>query len=87
MTFVVAITKDRQGHYENGDLKPSACRFQVRPGYAQPPVATSRGCATPAQAKREAERTFGPAQWRDPKECGVTESYVVSVALYEVNPN
>lgn len=84
MTFVIAITKDRQGHYEDGNLKPSASRFQIRPGFAQPPVATSRGCATPSAAKREAERIFGQARWLNPKEHGITEPYVVSVALYEV---
>jgi hypothetical protein len=83
MKFVVAITKDRQEHYPDGNLKPSACRFQIRPGFSQPPVATSRGCATPAAARREAERIFGPAQWLDPKECGVSEAYVISVAQYE----
>lgn len=76
MTFCVAITKDKQ---------PRSFRFQVRPGFAQPAVATSRACADAAKARREAERVFGSVTWRDPGDCGVTEQYVVSVALYEVS--
>ncbi len=75
MTFVVAISKDRQ---------PRSFRFQVRAGYAQPGVAQSRACKDAANARREAERVFGPADWRSPEECGVTEEYVVSLALYDV---
>ena len=75
MTFVVAIAKDRQ---------PRSFRFQVRPGYAQPGVAQSRACKDQANAKRDAERVFGPGVWRDPEECGITEEYIVAAALYEV---
>jgi len=75
MTFVVAITKDRQ---------PRSFRFQVRPGYSQPGVAQSRAVADAAKARREAERVFGPAQWEDPAAHGVTEGYVVQVALYTI---
>lgn len=77
MTFVVAVTKDRQ---------PRSFRFQVRPGYAQPGVAASRACSSASGARREAERVFGPATWEDPDVHGVTEQYVVSVALFEASP-
>ena len=76
MTFVVAITKDRQ---------PRSFRFQVRPGYAQPGVASSRAVADAAKARRDAERVFGSAKWEDPSAHGVTEEYVVWVALYDAN--
>jgi hypothetical protein len=74
MTFVIAITKDRQ---------PRSFRFQVRPGFAQPGVAQSRAVADAAKARRDAERVFGPAKWERPENHGVTEDYVVWVALYQ----
>lgn len=71
MTFVVAITKDKQ---------PRSFRFQIRPGSSQPPAAISRAVADAAKARREAERVFGPLQWKDAAGLVYAPDYVVQVA-------
>lgn len=74
MKFVVAITKDRQ---------PRSFRVQIRPGYSQNPLTTSRAVASPSAARREAERLFGALNWQEPADRGVVQDYVVQVALVE----
>jgi hypothetical protein len=74
MIFIVAITKDKQ---------PRSFRFQVRPGYSQPPAAISRAVADAAKARREAERVFGTLAWEDARGLVIEQDYVVQVAKCE----
>ena len=74
MIFIVAISKDRQ---------PRSFRFQVRPGYSQPPAAISRAVSDAAKARREAERIFGPLEWQDAAGLVNGQDYIIQVARCE----
>lgn len=62
------------------DRQPRSFRFQLRPGYSQPPAAISRAVADAAKARREAERIFGPLDWQDASGLVHEQNYVVQVA-------
>lgn len=78
MTFFVVVEKDRQ---------PRSFRWCIRTGVNQPNVlGHSRAEKSSSDARRSAERIFGPLVWIEAAEAGVDERnlYVVQVARAEL---
>ena len=78
MTFVVVITKDRQ---------PRSFRWGIRMGVNQPNELGLSRADSHSNARRAAERVFGPLAWIDAAEAGADErnSYVVECAKVEAS--
>ena len=76
MNLVVVVTRDRQAR---------SFRWGIRRGVNQPnELGLSRAEAGLSNARRAAERVFGPLTWIDAKAAGAIYDYIVEVAYAEV---